>query len=86
MRDLVGREGTLLSWTVVRVPPSGFADQAPYVVGVIVLASGKHITAQIVDADPSQMKQGLPVRTVVRRITHPSSDGVIPYGIKAIPL
>ncbi|MBI5018917.1 OB-fold domain-containing protein [Candidatus Gottesmanbacteria bacterium] len=83
---LIGKTGFILSWTIVRVPPGGFTDQAPYPVALIELSDGKKITCQLVDYDENDLVFGQKVVTVVRRVTHPDGDGVIPYGIKAKPL
>lgn len=79
----LGKIGEILSWTVVRVPPGDFSDQAPYAVALIRLEDGKQITCQMVDCDPFRLAYGLRVVTVIRRVTQPDADGVIPYGIKA---
>lgn len=84
--DLVGKTGTILAWTIVRVPPGDFTDQAPYPVIVAVLESGKRVTCQLVDYDESHLAFGQKVITIIRRVTHPDPDGVIPYGIKAKPV
>lgn len=79
----LGKIGTIVSWTVVRVPPGDFSDQAPYAVALISLEDGKRITCQMVDCDPFHIAFGQRVITVIRRVTQPDADGVIPYGIKA---
>lgn len=83
---LVGKTGTILSWTVVRVPPGDFTDQAPYPVVLLDLEGGKRITCQLVDYEPEHLAFGQKVTTIIRRVTHPDADGVIPYGTKAKPL
>lgn len=75
-----------MSWTLVRVPPAGFSDQAPYPVAVVKLATGIRITAQLVDYLPEHVTVGQHVVTVIRRITEPNVEGIIPYGIKVKPL
>ena len=86
--SLVGKTGKIVSWTVVRLPPAGFSDQAPYPVVVVELESGRRITAQLVDPskrsgqDGTEDLMGLKVITVVRRVVQPTTEGVIPYGIK----
>lgn len=82
----LGKTGKILSWTVIRVPPGDFTDQAPYPVVLVDLTDGERIAAQLVDSDPSHLRVGQSVRTVIRRVTRPDSDGVIPYGIKVTPL
>lgn len=83
---LVGKVGTILSWTIVRVPPGDFTDQAPYPVVLIDVGAGQRVTCQLVDYDERHLAYGQRVVTIVRRVIRPDSDGVIPYGIKAKPI
>ncbi len=83
---LLGKTGRIISWTIVRTPPAQFMDQAPYGVVLVELEGGMRLTAQLVDWQPKQLKIGQRVTTVVRRVTQPNADGVIPYGIKVKPL
>lgn len=84
--NLIGKTGKIISWTLIRVPPGDFSDQAPYPVVIIALDKGRNIMCQLVDYKESDLAFGKNVITIVRRITHPDPDGVIPYGIKAKPL
>lgn len=81
--SLVGKTGKIISWTIVRVPPADYTDQAPYPVVLVELESGKRIMAQLVDWEPEHLTFGQKVMTIIRRVTRPDPDGVIPYGIKA---
>ncbi len=83
---LLGKEGKIISWTIVRVPPAEFSDQAPYPVVIVALSGGGRIMAQLVDPTEEKSRIGMKVVTVIRRVTHPDPDGVIPYGIKVKPL
>ncbi len=83
---LLGKTGEIISWTYIRVPPSDFGDQAPYPVVLVALADSRRIMAQLVDFEPENLQPGQRVMTVVRRVMKPSTEGVIPYGIKVVPL
>ncbi len=83
---ILGREGTIISWTVIRVPPSGFSNLAPYPVAVVTLVGGGRLTAQLVDWNENDLTVGRRVKIVVRRICEPTTEGIIPYGIKVKPL
>jgi uncharacterized OB-fold protein len=85
VRAIVGVRGTVVSWTVIRVPPAGFGDMAPYAVVIVALPGDKRIMAQLVDVEPKEVKKGMKVVSVIRRVTQPTGDGVIPYGIKVKP-
>ncbi len=83
---MLGREGSIVSWSVVRVPPTGFSSLAPYPVAIVELAGGKRMTAQLVDWDSKDLAFGTKVKVVVRRVSEPPTEGVIPYGLKVKPL
>lgn len=83
---MLGRTGKIISWTIVRVPPADFSDQAPYPVALVELNDGGRITAQLVDWEDKNLKTGQRAVTVVRRMVKPNTEGVIPYGIKVKPL
>lgn len=78
-------EGVVETFTVVHAPPPGFELQAPYVIGIVKLAEGPHVTAQIVDVKPESVQVGLRVRRVFRRINQDGEAGVIHYGYKFAP-
>ncbi len=79
------REGKVLTYTIIRVPPRQFKDQAPYAVGIIELEGGARVTAQIVDCDFDKLKIGMNVRLEFRRVQQEGDEGVIEYGYKCVP-
>jgi uncharacterized OB-fold protein len=83
--SLRGVEGVMLSWTMIRVPPSGFSSQAPYPVALIALQASS-IVCQLVDWEEKDLHVGQKVRLVVRRVIESPDGGVIPYGVKAKPI
>ncbi|MBI4065063.1 OB-fold domain-containing protein [Candidatus Gottesmanbacteria bacterium] len=83
---LIGQRGTIVAWTMIRVPPSDFSDQAPYPVVIVKLEDQNTITAQFVDWETKHLRVGQKTCTVIRRVTKPDIDGVIPYGIKVKPI
>ena len=82
----MGKIGHIISWTIIRVPPTGFASLAPYPVVVVDLAGGGRITAQLVDWSMEDLSFGRKVKVVVRKISEPSTEGIIPYGTKVKPI
>jgi hypothetical protein len=60
--DLSGR-GRLVSWTVIRVAPGRYAEEAPYAVGLIALDEGVRLTARL-SGDPERLQAGQPVTFV----------------------
>ena len=83
---LIGKTGRIVSWTMIRVPPDGFSEQAPYPLAVVCLDGGMHITAQVVDWENNQCVTNQKVVTVIRRTIDATADGVIPYGVKVKPI
>ena len=83
---LLEKEGKVISWTLVRVPPSGYEKQIPYPVVLVELEKGKRKIGQLVDWQDKDLKTGRKVKAVYRRIRQPDPEGVIPYGIKFKPI
>ena len=78
---LLGKTGSIISFTMIRVPPIGFEDQAPYPIVLVRIDQKNHI-GQLVDYDGQEIKIGLKVQAILRRVRQPDAEGVIPYGIK----
>lgn len=57
--------GTLYSYTVARRPTSrAFTDRVPYVIAIVELEEGPHMTTNIVESDPESLRVGDPVEAV----------------------
>ena len=79
------RDGKVVTFTIVRVPPAGFVEAAPLPIALVELADGTRVMVQIADVeDPSQVEIGMPVRLEFRRIRSDGEAGVIFYGHKAV--
>ncbi|MCK4714618.1 MAG: OB-fold domain-containing protein, partial [Candidatus Aenigmarchaeota archaeon] len=72
----------IYSFTQVNVPPGGFEIEAPYMLAIIELDEGPRLTAQVVDCNKKDVKIGLPVRMVFRKIQESGAEGLIHYGFK----
>jgi hypothetical protein len=77
--------GTLETFTIIRVAPTGFEDQAPYAVGVVRLADSVKVTAQIVDCDLETLATGQKLRLEFRKVQQDGASGVLCYGYKFVP-
>lgn len=75
-------EGTIVTFTVIRVACEQFSMQTPYVVGIVELNDGVRITTQIVDCLPEEVAIGKPVKVVFRRIQAEGKSGILCYGYK----
>jgi uncharacterized OB-fold protein len=78
-------KGVVYSFSTVYMPLIQFEDVAPYVVALIDLEEGPRITAQLTDVLSSEVKIGMPVEIVTRKISEQGSQGVIVYGYKFRP-
>ena len=65
-------QGTLYSYTIVRVPPAGWPGAAPYVLGEVELPEGPHILAEVIDCAHDALRVGMPVRLALQTV---SPDG-----------
>lgn len=85
-RHYLSRQGTVLSYTVVHDAPKAFSSLKPYVLAVVELEEGARLTAQIIDADPSEVGIGMPVEATFRKLGEEGKSGVIYYGYKFKPI
>jgi uncharacterized OB-fold protein len=84
-RALSGK-GEVFSFTVIHDPPTGYEEQAPYAIALVRLQEGPMVTAQLTDVDASEVKIGMPVEMVTRRLRSDGDEGVIHYGYKFRPV
>ena len=77
--------GKVLTYTIIRVAPQEFVDEAPYAIGIVELDDKTRITAQIVDVDFDKIKTGMNVKLEFRRIQEVGEAGILCYGYKAVP-
>ncbi|HYB44194.1 MAG TPA: Zn-ribbon domain-containing OB-fold protein [Candidatus Methylomirabilis sp.] len=54
--------GTVSSFTVIRIPPRGRAAEAPYAVAVVKLDEGLSMLGRVVEIPLEALKTGLPVK------------------------
>ena len=67
--EVPGR-GTVYSFTVARRPTAPqWAADGPYVIAIVELEEGVHMTANIVDCAPDDVRVGMPVVVVYRDVT-----------------
>ena len=76
--------GKILTYTIIRVAPHQYVDQAPYAVGIAEQDDGVKLTAQIVDCNFEDLKIGMRVKIEFRKIYEEGEAGVIYYGYKFI--
>lgn len=84
--QLIGKRGTIESFTIIRVAPTGFSQHTPFPVVLIKLASGKKLMGQLVDFQELDFVPGRKVIAVLRRLRTEGKKDVISYVIKFRPL
>ncbi|WP_048151729.1 Zn-ribbon domain-containing OB-fold protein [Palaeococcus ferrophilus] len=78
-------KGKVLTWTIVRNPPSGFEYYRPYPIALVQLEEGPVVLAQLTDVDPEEIDFGMEVEMVTRKVMEFNEDGIILYGYKFRP-
>ncbi|WP_099211712.1 Zn-ribbon domain-containing OB-fold protein [Thermococcus henrietii] len=78
--------GKVLTWTIVRNPPSGFEYYKPYPLALVQLEEGPVVLAQLTDVDPEEIHEGMEVEVVTRKVREFEEDGIILYGYKFRPV
>jgi uncharacterized OB-fold protein len=84
--NMIGKKGTIVSFTIIRVSPRGFEGQVPFPIVLVEFSKGTRAVGQLVDYDEGDLTIGRNVEAILRRVREPDPEGVIPYGIKFRPI
>jgi uncharacterized OB-fold protein len=58
----VSGKGTVYSYTIAQAPTHhAFAEDVPYVIAIVELAEGPHVTTNITGCKPEEVRIGMPV-------------------------
>ncbi|MCD6524056.1 MAG: Zn-ribbon domain-containing OB-fold protein [Thermococcus sp.] len=79
-------KGKVISWTIVRNPPSGFEYYKPYPLALVQLEEGPVVLAQLTDVDPEEIDFGMEVEAITRKVREFEEDGIILYAYKFRPV
>lgn len=79
-------KGKLVSFTVIRSPPSGYEEYVPYVVGIVELDDGIRVISQIVDCDIKNVRTGMELESAFRITSTDGTSGIVMYGTKFRPI
>jgi len=85
IRALINKRGQVLSWTYIYTPPAGFRKTAPYAVGLVQFENGEKSFGQIVECAKENLKTGMEVISVLRKVRDVSHEDIIAYGLKFKP-
>ena len=64
----LSQRGTLYSFTIVRVPPSGWPGDVPYFLGQVELPEGPQVLAEVIGCQENDLKIGLEVELALRSV------------------
>ena len=81
----INEAGKVETFTVIRVAPAPFIDQAPYTVAIVNLGDGVKILCQIADCEPEELRIGMDVRIEFRKLQQEGEGGILLYGYKCVP-
>lgn len=85
--ELLEEKARLLTWTIIYNAMDGFEERKPVILGVLeTLSSRARIMAPITDILPEELKIGMIMEPVLRRINEESEHGLIYYGISYRPV
>ena len=70
----LSKKGILYSYTVVRVPSSGWPGQVPYILGQVELPEGPQVLAEVIECPESELKIGLPVELALLLVRTAGED------------
>ncbi len=81
----INDKGTVETYTVIRVAPTQFTDEAPYPVAIVDVGDGVRVLCQVADCGPEEIKIGMSVRLEFRKVQQEGHGGIINYGYKCVP-
>jgi len=81
----VCREGEVYTFSIIHEAPECNNDIKPYAVAMVKTDDGVMISAQLKDVEPENVRIGMKVRAVLRKIDCDGPTGVIHYGFKFVP-
>ena len=76
--------GEVVTFSTVYAPGESWIGGKPYVLAIVKLDEGPHLTTQVI-CDPAEIKIGMRVKKVFRRIGEDGDKGMIHYGTKFVP-
>ena len=69
----LGAQGTLYSYTIVRIPPAGWPGPVPYVLGQVELPAGPQVLAEVIDCEQPDLVIGMPFDLAIQAV--PAQEG-----------
>jgi uncharacterized OB-fold protein len=82
IRDNLNKTGEIISYTKIHVAPPEYESYVPYYVALVRLDSGDLTYGQLIDMTDDEVKIGVKVTAVLRRIRNVAAEEVLEYGVK----
>lgn len=79
------KRGKVVTYTVMYTVPPNFEIFKPYIIALVQLEDGTHLTTQLTDCKPEDITLGMDVEAVIRKINEDGKDGIIYYAYKFRP-
>ena len=70
----LSKQGTLYSYTVVRVPSPGWPGPVPYVLGQVELPEGPQVLAELIDCPETALRIGMAVELALQPVKAGEGD------------
>jgi uncharacterized OB-fold protein len=80
------KRGKIVTYTVMYTAPANFEIFKPYIIALVQLEDGTHLTTQLTDCRPDNIDIGMDVEAVIRKINEDGKDGIIYYAYKFRPV
>ncbi|MEM0002265.1 MAG: Zn-ribbon domain-containing OB-fold protein [Desulfurococcaceae archaeon] len=85
--DLLNENARLITWTIIYNVMEGFEERRPVILGILeTLDSKARVMAPLTDVLPDELKPGMVMEPVLRRIMEEGEHGLIHYGVSYRPL
>jgi len=75
----LSQRGTLYSFTIVRVPPSGWPGPVPYLLGQVEMPEGPQVLAEIIDCQEADLKIGMEVELALQTVATGNEETTAVY-------
>ncbi len=80
------RKGRVVTWTVQYTVPHGYRSKAPLILAIVELENGTRVFSELVDVEPEEIREGMEVEAVLRKVYEDGDEGVIVYATKFRPI
>ena len=80
------REGEVYTYSIIHEAPECNNKLKPYAVALVKTKDEILIATQLADVDIKEVRIGMPVRAVLRKLDSDGPSGIIHYGFKFVPI